>query len=395
MCEAVGISTIVSTSLGKNKTYILVQTILITLLTTFYNYENMTFLLLFEVIFVSFAMAYIFNKKMKVSIFSQVLLAMLINSFCNLSALIVMSMMKVMPIFNLKDSSFVFAQATVLSKVLFLLLAMIIYRNDFKFNDGKLYSIISILLIDVTIIVHGLIDAIIYESINTKMIHLLSGSFILFVILLLGIIYLINKEYENNLKLQRQEAQEKMIKNNLILIESISSKMTDMEHRMNYLLLKLKHHISHNEIDDALALIENNFWKLNRINYYTNTNNPYFDNLFAGVMKKLYEKNIYPIVLCEVKKGELDNNIYITSLFVDFINQLVSLVDKTNQIKITMRSNANSITFSLMIVGVTHALKDRITENEKELNNSNVHYVVNQISDHIIEFRFIYFEVVS
>lgn len=395
IAEAIGISVIVSTIFKRSKLFILVETFFITLLTTFYNYEYGTVVLFFEIIILTLMIGYLFSKQIRYKFISQILLALIINSFCNLLSLLLISGVTIVSIFNLKNSAAIFSQATILSKVLFLFFSVLVYKLQFKFNDSKVHGIISFLLADIAVIVHLLIDAIVYENITIKMIYLLSFAFILCIILLIAIIYFTNKEYDNNLKLQRYQTQEKMIKNNLAIMESISSKIVDIEHKMKYLLMNIKYSAIRNDVKDIVKIIDENLWTINKTRYFINTNNPYFDNLFAAVIKKFHQKNISPIIVCEVKKGALDRNIYMTSLFVEMIEQIVELSDESNQIQITIHSTANSIIFSVILSGIDENFDHKLSIDYKELKENDIHYSCHYINCSTLEIKFLFFEVNS
>ena len=88
IAEAIGISVIVSTIFKRSKLFILVETFFITLLTTFYNYEYGTVVLFFEIIILTLMIGYLFSKQIRYKFISQILLALIINSFCNLLSLL-------------------------------------------------------------------------------------------------------------------------------------------------------------------------------------------------------------------------------------------------------------------------------------------------------------------
>ena len=207
--------------------------------------------------------------------------------------------------------------------------------------------------------------------------------------------YFTNKEYDNNLKLQRYQTQEKMIKNNLAIMESISSKIVDIEHKMKYLLMNIKYSAIRNDVKDIVKIIDENLWTINKTRYFINTNNPYFDNLFAAVIKKFHQKNISPIIVCEVKKGALDRNIYMTSLFVEMIEQIVELSDESNQIQITIHSTANSIIFSVILSGIDENFDHKLSIDYKELKENDIHYSCHYINCSTLEIKFLFFEVNS
>ena len=183
-----------------------------------------------------------------------------------------------------------------------------------------------------------------------------------------------------------------MVKNNLIIIESISAKLSDMEHKMNYVLLSLKYLIIKRSENEALNLIDKNLWNLSKMTYYVNTKNPYFDNLFAGVLKKISQKNISPIIICEVEKGRLDKNIYLTSVFIEAIDKISEFLKESQKLKIEIHSHVNYICLSVFLLGDNLDEISKIEIDTKNFKENNINFTCNSIEQNMLELKFVVME---
>lgn len=393
--EALCISVIISTGLNKSKLYIVFQTIVITLITTFYNYDNMTFILICSIILVAICVTYILYRKIKLVLISQAFLAILADSFCNLIALLVISVIQQQPISLIADNDFIFIEAIILSKILFLLFAILIFIFNFRFSESRVSFIILLMLIVTTFMVHGLTDAVVYGDVGFGMLQLLSVYFIIFVVLFIAFIHMTSLEFENSMKSQRLAAQAGTIRNNLMLLESVSSKIDFIEHQMNYVLLMLKYKILQKDDKSAIDLIDSNIWKMKQMPHYVNTKNPYFDTLFAGILGKLAHKKISPIIIVDVKKDELDRNISLINQITELMDVLYEVLDEKNKIKISIQSKKNYISFSLIVSGISEKVALKIRKKVVVVDSDDIHFAVKKLNDDVYEFICLFFEVVK
>lgn len=395
LVEALAISVIISVCLKKNKLYIFFQTVLIVLITTLYNYENLTFVLVCSIIISVFLMTYYFCRKIDFMVCNQILLAMLINSFCNLVALLFLSIIKMLPIYEISLNELLFKEATILSKVINMIMAIFIHKKNISMNSNRINPLITGLLFVITVIVHTLTDAIVYGTLTFQTIQLLAFAFISYIMLFIALIFKLSKENERDLKNQRNQAQERMIKNNLKLLESITQKISTIEHKINYVLLSIKYLIIKNNNAEAINLIDENLWNLNKISFYVDTKNPYFDNLLAGVLKKMSNKNISPIIVCEVRKGVLDKNIYLSSLFIDLLDQVCLTIKEKNKLRIVIRSNKNYVILSLISSGLSQEFIEQLNINHKELIENDIHFAYKKIGEKSYEIKYVIFGVTN
>ena len=385
--EAWSISLIVSVGTRKSAIYICLQTILITLITSFYNYDNLTFVLMLFIIFSALATTYIFNKKMDISVINQVMLALLVNSFCNLLALLLMSILTSTLIVDVSANDTVFICAIIFARILNLIVSKTIYNYSFRFNVGKLYLLVTGILFIVNFIIHTLNDAVVYEMITIHTIYMLCFAFIAFSVLLVVLMLLVTREYEKGLKRQKILEQQRIVNNNLILLNSISKKISDMEHRMSYILVSVKKYLETFNYKNALDLIENYLWELKKISYFINTKNPYFDNFFSGILKKLIDNQVDPIVVCNIKRGEIDKMIYKFSSFFEVFDFFSTLLHKQNKTKISIDSYSKYIAISLIISNLTNEQRMQIEEQIQLNKDEYMTYSYYQVNDSIVEYR--------
>lgn len=393
LIEAICISIIVSICLKNSKIYIILQSIIILLITSFYDYDNLTFVLVCSIFLSVVIFTYIFLKKFDFSIFLQIILALIINSFCNLCALLFVSLLTQLPVYAISANDLIFKEATILSKLINLLLAYGLVKKNIYFKRSKINYLFILLMIDVMVIIHTLMDAIVYGTLDFNTIQVLSVSFLVFTFLFMIIIYFVSKLNDKNLKMKNLEIQERTINNNLVLLDGMTSKLMDMEHRINYVLLLIKNMIVLNNKEEALKIIDDNVWKINKVNYYVNTKNPYFDNLLASTLKKMYDKKINPIVICECSENVLDNHIVLVSSFIEFLNQLCNCLNENNSIKISLFLNKNSIVLTCLITNFSNDYLSCIKINQKELLENNVSYFCKKIGNSSFEFKFVMIDI--
>lgn len=293
------------------------------------------------------------NKKMDILLPAQIVLACLIQSLTKLVALLIVSLVSKLPIMVLAYNveSNVTIQLMIIG--LFVIISTIIYHYSINVKQRTYSNALGVLFCVIYYIVDGFLSALIYGSITLDDIQRFSIAFICFCGVLIYIIYLMNKENELELVTQK----ETIVKDNLMMIEGIQSNIHDLEHRMNYVLLSLKHFILQNEKKEALKMIQEYTWNLNKISYFTNTGNPYFDQVFSNIMKRYILKDIKPACVLEIPHQSIDHHLSFVWIIKDVLSKLIEILNKDQTISITLQAKQQLFLFSVIIQNIS---KDEI-----------------------------------
>lgn len=273
-----------------------------------------------------------FERKIRYILASQIFLGLLLQSFCELVSLLIVSTLEGLPVMVLSYNGMTNFETTMIHLGMLSVVSTLIYHYDITVKERAYSKMLGVLFVIIWYIIEGFLNALLYGNITLNDIQKFSIAFIVFGIVLIYIMFLFNKENETELMAQRAETQNAILRNNLLLMEGIQENVQDLEHRMNYVLLSLKHMILDNKKEDALRIIQANTWNLKKASYYVNTQNPYFDNLFSRILKKYIDQGIVPACFFEIPKNAMDQDVYLVTMIIDFLTQLLTCLNQTNDV---------------------------------------------------------------
>lgn len=389
LLDAICLSLIISVYFKKNKSYLLLHTIVLWVLCMVTTIQNNVLGYTCFILFLNSIFSFFIRKEITASLSIQILLAIALREFCKLVIFTGIPIFWDVPVNILLSFAVSWFSFTYLAYIIFFAFACLIYGINFHFHNKKLWLYLCLVLIFSTLIQDSLNMSIISMEVkDLRLVRLCVYVIGLFIMLITYIVFT-NKEHEMDIKLRNIETQNLMVKNNLKLIESVSSRLSELEHNINYVLIKLKYLIIKKDEKEAINLIESNLWSLSKVSYYFNTNNPYFDYMFAGAIKKLSQKKIKPIIICDIQKGILDKNIYLTSIFIDFIDQIYNVLNKSNKVQISIEGLEDYLTLSIFIMNVSIEQLNLINFNFDSVKENNVRYSLNKITDSSYEFKFV------
>lgn len=368
--ESLCFSSIVASSY-KDKKYAFLWLCFIFTLIFLIDYSKLWLVCVIIVLFESF-----YNRKFRFLLVSQMIFATLMKSCCYLVSLLIISTIDKLPVMVLAYQPATNLKIIILYLCMYSFISAIIYHFNINVKERSYSNALGLLLLLIYYIIQGFSNALQYGSITLSNIQEFSIAFILFGAVLIYIMYLFNKENEIQLVSQK----ETMVKENLILIEGIQRNILDLEHRMNYVLLSLKHAVLENNKEEALKIIQDNTWNLKRITYYVNTGNPVFDNLFSNVMKQYIDKGIKPSLVLEVPKNSMDQDM--TSIYevIEFFTQLLIYLNVSHLVAITIQVKQ---TYKLFII---HVQNVHIDEIKLKLPKSSS---IKMVEDQLVEIKII------
>lgn len=326
----------------------------------------------------------LYERKIRYVLASQIFLGLLLQSFCELVALLVVSFVEQLPIMVLSYNLMSNFETTIAYLGLLSVISTMIYHYNLTVKERRYSKMLGLLFVITYYIIQGFLDALLYGNITLDDIQKFSLAFIAFGLVLMMVIFLFNQETEAQMQAQKVQTQESMVRNNLLLIDGIQSNIQDLEHRMNYVLLSLKHLILDNKKADALQMIQENTWNLKKVSYYVNTGNPYFDNLFSHILKNYIDSGIVPSCVFEVKKKIVDQHIEFVSMVITVFTQLLDKLNHTHELSISLHANHSYFLLKLVIQNMKEDLQITLPDDSKisRIDNSTIEikivYEVNQ-----------------
>lgn len=279
------------------------------------------FILNITTLFIIFLYASYLNSKQPLQNLFISLLIDCINNITVTTSVILTSFIYEFPFYV--GSSYVFMVIT--SKILFLLLGFIVskYITTYHLLNSKKIKYILLVLFVILLMYSQLIDFIFFKSVL--------NSYIMIILMLLNILSVFvcviffesQKEQIERLSLQkdmlRLETQEKIYKLNQENILEIRKWRHDIKH----LFLSIKHHLTHNEIEEAISLLEQENQIANKSNVYVHSGNDLLDSILIDKRNIIKDNNIHLIVNC----GSNDCPLNQTQFFIIVGNLLDNAIE--------------------------------------------------------------------
>lgn len=290
--------------------------------TTFCNYFLVPeFIITITTIIIFLIYANYLNRK---SWIQNIFLVLCLNIMINASVSITILLTSI--IFSFPNDSYnIYIFMTVFSKLLNLILIIILSFCIKKWNILQtrklIYLLLSIFSLD--IIYSSLIDLIFVDNIYNSRIITSLVMINLLTICLCIIFFESQKEQIERLSLQkdriRLETQEKIYELNQANILEIRKWRHDIKH----LFLSIKHHLTHNEIEEAISLLEQENQILSKHNVYMHSGNDLLDSILIDKHNIIKDNNISLVIECDTSDCPLNQ----TQFFIIVGNLLDNAIE--------------------------------------------------------------------
>lgn len=271
-------------------------------------------------IYFLFLLGYFYSCKRKVSLFDVFIIGIYVGFVFIIPTILSLFLSMFIP----KDMyaySFSFLLTAALSKVILLLFTLLLIKfNKYQFIiKNRFYWLIIISEIGILLLHTVMGNFLVIEYFNFSLyIFIYLSLIIIFVLIIIYGIHL-NKLYQEKTEYEKNRQKEFYVKQSLQLIENMKFDIDNTEHRMYWIMEKIKILINQNKIDeinDVIKEFDNSFKNKQKA---ICSGNPYFDTVLSWKINELLIKHIDIKPLLQLTKSSRYEDI-------DFINTIIQIL---------------------------------------------------------------------
>lgn len=313
----------------------------------------------------------IYHVKITIESIVMCISILLVDIICNIIALLTVPLLGSF----LKDQSMMLLFATILSKILFLILAMYVSNKKMKFNtslDKKRWTNITIIFSLLLITLYILGNDYVTDNLNKLDVFISMLLISINAIMVINIYLKILEENEEKMKIILKNEEVKYKKENYVILSRMSDDLYRLQHNLRYVLMKIKYCLNDQEYDKCLNLVDNYVDKLSKFKTFINTDNPYFDYLMN---QKISDLDLHGTDI-NISVSISNSDFYLNKNYTSYVLYLLEcLKNKTEKLTINIYEvNDNNIVEIIISEDMNNFV---IKENMKELISAiNAEYKV-------------------
>lgn len=313
----------------------------------------------------------IYHVKITIESIVMCISILLVDIICNIIALLTVPLLGSF----LKDQSMMLLFATILSKILFLILAMYVSNKKMKFNtslDKKRWTNITIIFSLLLITLYILGNDYVTDNLNKLDVFISMLLISINAIMVINIYLKILEENEEKMKIILKNEEVKYKKENYVILSRMSDDLYRLQHNLRYVLMKIKYCLKDQEYDKCLNLVDSYVDKLSKFKTFINTDNPYFDYL---INQKISDLDLYGTDI-NISVSISNSDFYLNKNYTSYVLYLLEcLKNKTEKLTINIYEvNDNNIVEIIISEDMNNFV---IKENMKELISAiNAEYKV-------------------
>lgn len=201
-------------------------------------------------------------------------------------------------------------------------------------------------------------------------------------IMFMNIIYLINKEHAEKLKLAEVNQQREYQKRKYYLINTMKSNLENKEHRFYYALSKIEILLKNKEYDEMTQFITAYKKESSKYNIVIHTKNHAFDILYSAKINELLNKDIDVNSCISISKNDIYDD------FVDLLNQLLDCLTSCQAININLSEMNNLVILRIIYLHGHIDLKQIETLLNKENRLPQLQYNIEDIENRGLHLSF-------
>ncbi len=323
------------TYVHKKTFFIFLLTSVCVIETSISKFNSFTLLIFPIIMFITTLLCLKFiNKEIKLNDIIASLLAPSLILVTDLLALIIWSLVLSIDLFEVINNDKFFLLASIFAKFLLIIIFYIIIfisKNLNKILCYKKWGILFPIWVILFILFYYLAYTILYGNFDIKTIYFITISLIILSILLLFLVYKIQKNNEISKELELESQRIYYIKKNIDTTKKINNEIALLQHSSIYNLLHTKIFLLNKNYDELEKFIDKQIDDFKKIKHILTSGNPLFDYEINKHINKLllYNPNIKV-------SGSFNNQIY----YIDevYLNNLVKLLNYLFKI-----SNLNEI----------------------------------------------------
>lgn len=313
----------------------------------------------------------IYHVKITIESIVMCISILLVDIICNIIALLTVPLLGSF----LKDQSMMLLFATILSKILFLILAMYVSNKKMKFNtslDKKRWTNITIIFSLLLITLYILGNDYVTDNLNKLDVFISMLLISINAIMVINIYLKILEENEEKTKIILKNEEVKYKKENYVILSRMSDDLYRLQHNLRYILMKIKYCLKDQEYDKCLNLVDSYVDKLSKFKTFINTDNPYFDYL---INQKISDLDLHGTDI-NISVSISNSDFYLNKNYTSYVLYLLEcLKNKTEKLTINIYEvNDNNIVEIIISEDMNNFV---IKENMKELISAiNAEYKV-------------------
>ena len=313
----------------------------------------------------------IYHVKITIESIVMCISILLVDIICNIIALLTIPLLGSF----LKDQSMMLLFATILSKILFLIMAMYVSNKKMKFDtslDKKRWTNITIIFSLLLVSLYILGNDYVTDNLNKLDVFISMLLISINAIMVINIYLKILEENEEKMKIILKNEEVKYKKENYVILSRMSDDLYRLQHNLRYVLMKIKYCLNDQEYDKCLNLVDNYVDKLSKFKTFINTDNPYFDYLMN---QKISDLDLHGTDI-NISVSISNSDFYLNKNYTSYVLYLLEcLKNKTEKLTINIYEvNDNSIVEIIISEDMNNFV---IKENMKELISAiNAEYKV-------------------
>lgn len=313
----------------------------------------------------------IYHVKITIESIVMCISILLVDIICNIIALLTGPLLGSF----LKDQSMMLLFATILSKILFLIMAMYVSNKKMKFDtslDKKRWTNITIIFSLLLVSLYILGNDYVTDNLNKLDVFISMLLISINAIMVINIYLKILEENEEKMKIILKNEEVKYKKENYVILSRMSDDLYRLQHNLRYVLMKIKYCLNDQEYDKCLNLVDNYVDKLSKFKTFINTDNPYFDYLMN---QKISDLDLHGTDI-NISVSISNSDFYLNKNYTSYVLYLLEcLKNKTEKLTINIYEvNDNNIVEIIISEDMNNFV---IKENMKELISAiNAEYKV-------------------
>lgn len=313
----------------------------------------------------------IYHVKITIESIVMCISILLVDIICNIIALLTIPLLGSF----LKDQSMMLLFATILSKILFLIMAMYVSNKKMKFDtslDKKRWTNITIIFSLLLVSLYILGNDYVTDNLNKLNVFISMLLISINAIMVINIYLKILEENEEKMKIILKNEEVKYKKENYVILSRMSDDLYRLQHNLRYVLMKIKYCLNDQEYDKCLNLVDNYVDKLSKFKTFINTDNPYFDYLMN---QKISDLDLHGTDI-NISVSISNSDFYLNKNYTSYVLYLLEcLKNKTEKLTINIYEvNDNNIVEIIISEDMNNFV---IKENMKELISAiNAEYKV-------------------
>ena len=246
----------------------------------------------------------VFGQKINIESIIICFLSLIIDVACDVCALIIGNLVNS----YISIVSLSLPEMTVLSKILFLIVALLFLKQKVTYDTNlntKRWLIIVIIILILLVVAYLLGISYVFDNANV-LINLLCAALVYVAIVLIFNIY------------------GKLLKENEKVLSKMSEDIYQLEHNLRYILMQVKLNEQNKKYDENIELIDQYIRNFGKFKAIINTDNPYFDYFMNQKINDLSNNGIDVHTSINISHSDY----YLDREYVEYLIKVINLFKK-------------------------------------------------------------------